>query len=75
LVVTDSGSGLPAGDPARVFEPFFTTKEIGRGTGLGLAMSKRTVEALAGTIAAANAAGGGAEFTVDIPVRHGHDDA
>ena len=75
LVVTDRGSGLPDGDPARVFEPFFTTKEIGRGTGLGLAMSKRTVEALAGTIAAANAAAGGAEFTVEIPVDHGHEDA
>lgn len=38
LSVTDDGEGIPAGILARVTEPFFTTKEVGKGTGMGLAM-------------------------------------
>ncbi|MFQ5348864.1 MAG: ATP-binding protein [Thermoanaerobaculia bacterium] len=75
LTVSDSGTGLPAGAPAQVFEPFFTTKEIGRGTGLGLAMSKRAVESLGGSIQAADGDEGGAVFTVTIPLDDGLDSA
>ncbi len=65
LVVRDHGPGLPDGDAARIFEPFFTTRT--RGTGLGLAVCKRLVEAHGGTIAAAPADGGGAAFTIVLP--------
>jgi two-component system sensor histidine kinase HydH len=65
LVVRDHGPGLPDGDAAKIFEPFFTTRT--RGTGLGLAVCKRLVEAHGGTIAAAPADGGGAAFTILLP--------
>jgi len=68
LTVTDRGEGLPAGDPEQVFEPFFTTKARGHGTGLGLAVSKRIMDGLGGTIGAANGDNGGAVFHVRFPV-------
>jgi two-component system sensor histidine kinase KdpD len=65
FVVRDHGPGLPEADLERLFEPFFT-KRI-RGTGLGLAVCKRLVVLHGGTIAARNAAGGGAEFSIALP--------
>jgi signal transduction histidine kinase len=48
--VTDSGPGIPKGVVAKIFQPFFTTKEIGRGTGLGLAVSRGLVEEQGGRL-------------------------
>src|SRR5262249_29221695 len=48
----DTGSGMPAEVQARAFEPFYTTKEVGKGTGLGLDISRRIiVDRHQGTIA------------------------
>jgi C4-dicarboxylate-specific signal transduction histidine kinase len=64
----DSGPGVPPALRERIFEPFFTTKPTGRGTGMGLSVSQRIVNAYGGRIALAEAATGGAVFTVTLPV-------
>jgi len=66
--IADSGPGIPADQLDHVFDPFFTSKETGHGTGLGLSISFGIVENHGGTIRAGNAPGGGAEFTVELPV-------
>jgi PAS domain S-box-containing protein len=66
-VVQDSGPGIPSDVLPRIFDPFFTTKEVGQGTGLGLAITYGIIQEHGGTIAAANAASGGAVFTITLP--------
>lgn len=63
--VRDNGPGIPAEALPRIFDPYFTTKRAG--TGIGLAMAKNIVEGLGGSIAAANAPGGGADVTIVLP--------
>lgn len=50
LIVTDSGSGIPADIVNKIMQPFFTTKKIGEGTGLGLSISKGIIEEHGGTL-------------------------
>ena len=68
VAVTDNGPGLNPKTIAHVFDPFFTTKEDGKGTGLGLPISKGIVEAHGGTMDAWNVAEGGAQFSFALPV-------
>ncbi len=65
FVVRDHGSGIARGDEERIFEPFYTTRV--RGTGLGLAVSRRIVDLHGGTLTARNHPTGGAEFLAVIP--------
>ncbi len=66
LVVRDFGPGLPAGFDAGWFEPYTSSKP--KGTGLGLAIAKRIAEEHGGTVRAQNAPGGGARFTLALPL-------
>jgi two-component system, NtrC family, sensor kinase len=67
ITVTDNGPGVPPDIMEKVFEPFFTTREVGKGTGLGLALSARLVEAMGGAVNVGNAEDGGAIFSVVLP--------
>lgn len=68
IQIADSGEGISTEILPRIFDPFFTTKEVGSGTGLGLAVSRRIVEEHEGWIDAANRAEGGAIFTLYLPL-------
>jgi signal transduction histidine kinase len=67
LVVEDSGPGVPSEVREHLFEPFVTTKEVGKGTGLGLAVCRGLVEATGGTIALDTGYHSGARFVVTLP--------
>ena len=67
ISVTDTGSGIPADRIAAIFDDFVTTKR--RGLGLGLAISKRIVEQLDGTIVVESEVGRGTSFTLRFPAR------
>jgi signal transduction histidine kinase len=64
--IRDNGGGISPERLDRIFNPFFTTKE--KGTGLGMAIAKKIVEAHTGTIDARSAVGRGTEFQVTLPL-------
>lgn len=66
ITVADRGCGLPAELIDRIFDPFFTTKD--HGTGLGLTIASRLVEAYGGELTANNREGGGAAFVIRLPL-------
>ena len=66
VTVSDTGTGIPAERLGAIFDDFVTTKK--RGLGLGLAITKRIVEQLGGTIAVASEVGKGTTFTMRFPV-------
>jgi signal transduction histidine kinase len=66
--ISDSGHGIAPEHLSQIFDPFFTTKDVGQGTGLGLAVSRRIIEDHGGWIEAANRTDGeGAVFTIFLP--------
>jgi signal transduction histidine kinase len=66
LRVADNGPGIPPENLGRIFDPFFTTKEVGKGTGLGLAVVFGLVNDMGGSVEALS--DGGAEFIVRLPL-------
>jgi signal transduction histidine kinase len=68
--IADTGSGMPPEVQAHAFEPFFTTKEVGKGTGLGLDISRRIiVERHSGEITIESGPGG-TLVRVRLPKQH-----
>lgn len=70
LLVEDDGPGVDPRVKAQLFEPFVTTKEVGKGTGLGLAVCRGLVESAGGSISLDPTFGRGARFIVDLPARN-----
>lgn len=67
IQITDTGRGIAPQDQKRIFEPFFTTKDLGRGTGLGLAVCQRILKAHRGTMEVKSQVGKGSTFVILLP--------
>jgi two-component system cell cycle sensor histidine kinase/response regulator CckA len=69
LRVSDTGTGMPPDVLSRMFEPFFTTKEIGKGTGLGLAVVYGVTKSHKGFADVTSNVDTGTSFTLYFPIR------
>ncbi len=68
--IADNGVGMPAAVQSRIFDPFFTTKAVGKGTGMGLAISYQIVtERHQGHLHCTSTPGQGTEFVIEIPLQ------
>jgi C4-dicarboxylate-specific signal transduction histidine kinase len=68
IMVSDTGTGISPEALPRIFDPFYSTKGPGDGLGLGLAISYGLVSDMGGTLLASSPAGGGATFTLTLPL-------
>jgi two-component system, NtrC family, sensor kinase len=65
--VKDTGAGIPAENLTKIFDPFFTTKDVGRGTGLGLAVCYGIVSEHGGRLDVRSTVGVGTTFSISLP--------
>ena len=68
--VSDNGIGIAPENVAKIYDPFYTTKGVGRGTGLGLAVSYGIVQEHSGHISVESAPGRGTTFRITLPTAH-----
>jgi signal transduction histidine kinase len=68
LIVQDTGLGMEENVLRQIFQPFFTTKDIGKGTGLGLAVVYGIVTSHGGTIGVDSKAGRGTRIEIRLPI-------
>jgi CheY-like chemotaxis protein len=68
ISVSDTGSGMDHGTLARIYEPFFTTKDLGKGTGLGLAVVYGIIEGHQGFLDVKSTVGVGTTFFIYLPI-------
>ena len=66
--VKDNGTGISEENLKTIFDPFFTTKEVGKGTGMGLAMAYGTINNHSGWINVESEIGKGTEFFIFLPL-------
>lgn len=69
IEVQDSGHGIAPDDLSKIFEPFFTTKEVGKGTGLGLAVCYGIITEHNGRLSVRSNVGVGTTFSIYLPVK------
>ena len=67
FTVEDNGIGMTPEEKNRCMEPFYTTKEVGKGTGIGLTVIQRMIDAQKGTIKAESEYGKGTTFFITLP--------
>ncbi len=67
IEVVDDGTGIPPENMPKVFEPFFTTKEVGKGTGLGLAVCYGIISEHGGRLSVRSNVGKGTTFSIFLP--------
>jgi len=67
--IRDSGVGISADDIRKIYDPFFTTKSVGKGTGLGLAVTYGIIQEHGGRILVDSAPAQGTHFRLKLPTR------
>ena len=65
--IQDTGTGIDSTEQSKIFDPFYTTKDVGKGSGLGLSVTKGIVESHGGRISVHSQHGQGTRFTVYLP--------
>ena len=67
IKIKDTGQGIPGENLKKIFEPFFSTKPPGKGTGLGLFVTRSLMDKLGGEISVESRLGEGTTFCITLP--------